>query len=224
MDPLALPDEPTDISEARLETALMALFRDRRGDAEFSALYEYAREDLARWIQSFLRAQREKRDVSELVQDTFVNVYRYAGGFRDEQPRSFKVWSRTIACNVMRRARNRRSEPSLQAWPEGLQEPADMGADPSQRIVECEDERALTRAWVILLHQYALAFEKLGARDRLALELIEVQELSYAEVCTRLGVRMSNMKMIMFRARRRMRAWMGAALERRGGTQKRAAG
>ena len=46
----------------------------------------------------------------------------------------------------------------------------------------------------------------------LALELIEVQGLSYAEASTRMRVGLSNMKMILFRARQRIRAAISSTL------------
>lgn len=58
---------------------------------------------------------------------------------------------------------------------------------------------------MILLLHYAAAWEKLSTRDRAALEMIEVQGLSYAEAGRRLKVGRSNMKMIMFRSRKRIR-------------------
>jgi DNA-directed RNA polymerase specialized sigma24 family protein len=79
-------------------------------------------------------------------------------------------------------------------------------------------------AWAILLLQYARAWEQLGPRDRLALELIEVQGCTYAEASARLGVGLSNMKMIMFRARRRIRAAIGGTLDAREAKVRRLAG
>jgi DNA-directed RNA polymerase specialized sigma24 family protein len=57
----------------------------------------------------------------------------------------------------------------------------------------------------------------------LALELVELEGLSYAEAGARLHVGISNMKMIMFRARRRLRAKIGAALDVRRATLERVA-
>jgi DNA-directed RNA polymerase specialized sigma24 family protein len=65
---------------------------------------------------------------------------------------------------------------------------------------------------IVLVH-YAEAYQQLSARDRQALDLIEVQGLSYASACRRLSVGLSNMKMILFRARRRIRARIAERLE-----------
>src|SRR5256885_710757 len=93
------PDEAPSDFECRMETALMATFRERREEAVFEALYELTRPSLLDWIGGLL-ALRRRGDPLEILQDTYVNIYRYAGSFRDEQPKSFRVWSRTIAGNL----------------------------------------------------------------------------------------------------------------------------
>jgi RNA polymerase sigma factor (sigma-70 family) len=146
----------------------------------------------------------------DFLQDTYVNIYRYAASFRDGHARSFRGWGRTIATNVVRRARMRR-RPAPQALPE-LAEPADTRPGPEGLVSGAEERRSLERAWLIVLLEYAAAFERLSARDRRALELVEVQGLSYAEATGLLGVGMSNLKMIIFRSRERIRDAIGAAL------------
>lgn len=210
----AAPGEPTEEFECRVETALMAGFRERREEGAFEALYEYTRAGLLEWISGLLRARR-RGDPLEILQDTYVNIYRYAASFRDEQPRSFRVWSRTIAGNLVRRQTRRTVETSLQSLPEGPFEPADAHHGPPGILALDEQRRSVLGAWMIVLSQYATAYRELCARDRLALDLVEVQGLSYVEAGARLHVGLSNMKMIMFRARRRLRARIGSALEAR---------
>ena len=60
-----------------------------------------------------------------------------------------------------------------------------------------------------------LATQVLGERDRAALHMVEVEGLTYAEAGRRLGVGRSNMKMIMFRSRKRIRAHIQRAMEGR---------
>jgi len=217
-----LPGESRELGRARLETGLMALFRDEREEAVFAALYEFAAADLASWIELLLSGTGRARgafDPAELVQDTLVNVYRYAAGFRDEHARSFRVWTHTIATNLLRRACSRRERNAWQILPEGASEPSDPHGSPTDELVQREDRRSVLAAWMIVLVHYADAYAELSPRDRQALDLIEVQGLSYATACGRLCVGLSNMKMILFRARRRIRARiaerLGAASARR---------
>ncbi|MBK7645178.1 MAG: RNA polymerase sigma factor [Planctomycetes bacterium] len=214
-----LPGETRELGRARLETALMALFRDGREEAAFAALYEFAHAELASWVELLLSGAGRMRgliDPAELVQDTLVNVYRYAESFRDEHARSFRVWTHTIATNLLRRSCIRRERTSLQALPEGVCEPRDPRGTPTEELVRGEDQRSVLAAWMIVLSQYAEAYEQLSPRDRQALDMIEVQGLSYAAACKRLSVGLSNMKMILFRARRRIRARIAERLESAG--------
>lgn len=224
VDPARRPDEDHDLHVARLETGLMALFRDQPDEQVFRSLHELASGPLRSWIAGLATGRAAALELEQLVQDTFVNVYRYASGFRDEQPRSFRVWSRTIASNVLRRARARRVRVEWQAMPIGPLEPGDLHADPHEHAVRDEEGRSLAAAWCILLSQYARAYQELGARDRRALELIEIEGVTYSEASAQLGVGLSNMKMILFRARRRIRASIGARFSAREVKARRLAG
>lgn len=212
-------DEAPEAFRDRIDTALMALWRDSGDQQVFDALYRHSRGRVFAWLRWLLRGDRQGLDPLELLQDTYVNVYSYGAGFRDETGASFRAWVRTIAGNVLRRAgrrRPRRSAPdvSLQAMPEGLQEPVDPARGPELRAVEREETSELGLAWVLLLGFYARAFESLSARDRRALVLVEVEGKTYAETCRILSVSSSNMKMIMLRARRRLQAHLARSLGR----------
>lgn len=210
-----LEGEIEETFEARMETALMALFRDFRGDREFEALYAYSAPVVLAMIGRGLRGQGRRFDANELCQDVFVNVYRYAGSFRDEHARSFRGWVSAIARNVIRRQLSNASSLSIHDLPEGVSEPADSRFGPSACASIEEERDSIARAWGTLLLHYLAAWEELSPRDREALHLIEVEGVSYAEACERLSVGMSNMKMIMFRARKRIRARIALAMELR---------
>lgn len=209
-------DEDGDRHAARIETALMALFRDERDEGSFQALYEASSPRLLTWIASLLGGRRREIDPLEVLQDAYVNIYRYAQSFRDEEVKSFRVWSRTIVGNLIRRSRMTSAVRSIDALPEGSAEPLDRRASPAESLAQAEATRLVARGWMIVLLQYAAAFAELGPRDRLALELVEVDGLSYAEAGRRLKVGMSNMKMIMFRSRRRIRDQIARRFESRG--------
>ena len=205
--------EELDIFEARLETALMAHFRDNRSEESFAALYAYAAPALLTSIARSLGSQGARLDPQEILQDVFVNIYRYAAGFRDEQPRSFRVWAGAIARNAARRKHSLRSRLSIHDLPDGVAEPVDPRRGPALSLTCEEERRTITGAWSLVMLYYLAAYEELSPRDRMALDLIEVQGLSYAEGCERLKVGMSNMKMIMFRARKRIRARIAQAMD-----------
>ena len=178
----------------------------------FEALYALTGPGVLQWIRGLLHQGIGHLDPLELLQDTFVNVYRYPGAFRDEHAGSFRVWVRTIAGNIVRRASGRRARLSFQELPEGLQEPADFTENPERRVEDDEEERLLSMGWILFLRLYALAWEQLSQRDRRTLHLVEVEGRSYEEAGRILGVGRSNMKMIVFRSRKRIARHMRAAL------------
>ena len=191
--------------DVRLETALMALFRDQRDEASYETLYRRSRRMMLAWIVYLLGRRGSGADPVELLQDTFINIYRYAGGFRDEGKNSFRSWARTIAANVVRRSARCRAV-SLETMPGGGLEIADGQCAPDQSVMVAEEQDDLKRAWLLLLLHYAQAYQQLSPRDRQAVHLVEVEGLSYSEAGQRLSVGRSNMKMIMFRSRKRLRA------------------
>jgi RNA polymerase sigma-70 factor, ECF subfamily len=216
--PTPAPGEALDAFRDRLDTALMALWRDTGDEAAFDALYSHARERILVWLRWLARGEPVRIDPSELLQDTFVNVYRYGASFRDDTASSFRVWVRTIAGNVLRRATTRgrlrrRGEISLEDLAQGPAEPAARSVAPHGRSIEVEEQRALGESWSIFLAHYARAYATLSPRDRCALHLVEVDGLSYSEACQRLRVSSSNMKMIMLRARRRLVSGMRRGME-----------
>jgi RNA polymerase sigma-70 factor (ECF subfamily) len=195
---------------ARIDTALMALYRDTGSREAFEALYRHARGPVLEWIQALLRRGSRRLDPADLVQDTFVNVYRYRASFRDEHPKSFRSWVRAIAANTLRRALESSSRVPLELQ-EGPGELVDRRR-PEGAAEQREELERLGRAWALFLAHYARAFDRLSPRDRRALHLVEVDGLSYAAAGAALAVSPSNMKMIMLRARCRLRRHMQAAM------------
>ncbi len=210
--PRRLEGEGDEGFENRIGTGLMALYRDTRSERVFEALYGFARPAVLLWIRGLLRRNRSRLDPAELLQDTFVNVYRYPSAFREDHAGSFRVWVRTIAGNIVRRACSSKRRVSFQELPEGLQEPEDLRESPVLSAEADEQQTILRSAWVIFLWHYSRSWSELAPRDKKALHLVEVEGLSYQEAGRLLKVGRSNMKMIVFRARlriaRRMRASM----------------
>lgn len=212
----ALPGESVRTRDERIDTALMALFRDTRQGQSFDALYSRTRGGVFSWVRRLLSQHHCGLDPLEVLQDTFVNVYQYSARFRDERPESFRVWVRTIASNALRRSRSQLPRRREQALGEHFREPIAQGSEPTRRMDEREDQRGLALTWLLFLQHYQHAFSQLAQRDRGALELVEVEGLSYAEAGARLAVGPSNMKMIMFRARQRLLARMQRSMGVRG--------
>lgn len=200
----AAPGDARFALENHLASQLMALFRDENDAEAFEALHAYTRSSVHDWILSLLRGSARTIDALEIMQDAYINVYKYSQSFRSDHDGSFRVWVRTIAGNLIRRAYSRRPTRRFEDMPEGLQEPADSRPGP-RALVELEEDRArLRRAFSLYLLHYRAAFELLSERDRRAMTLVEVDGFTYNAAGERLGVRASNMKMILFRARKRL--------------------
>ncbi|MDF1797788.1 MAG: sigma-70 family RNA polymerase sigma factor [Planctomycetota bacterium] len=192
------------VLENHLATELMSLFQATGDKEAFEALYAFARGSVHDWILGLLRGSNGSVDPLEVLQDTFINVYKYNQSFRPDHDGSFRVWVRTIAGNLIRRAYSRRPTRRFEDMPEGLQEPADPRPGPSHLVQGIEDRAGLRRAYLLMLLHYADAYEELSDRDRHAMDLVEVEGMSYREAGAVLEVRASNMKMILFRARKRL--------------------
>jgi RNA polymerase sigma factor (sigma-70 family) len=207
---LSLPDDPTlSGMHARIRFADNALRVHDNGSTNGTWLNGVRIDETGRLLGS---GDLLHLDPRELLQDTFVNVYRYPTAFREEHSGSFRVWVRTIAGNIVRRARGAERRISFQELPDGLQEPEDERENPFRRAVSIEQESLVQGAWVLFLCLYACAWRELGQRDRRTLHLVEVEGLSYQEAGRILAVGRSNMKMIVFRSRKRIARQMRAVL------------
>ncbi len=204
----SMDGETQEALENRLGTQLMALYRDTRSERSFEALYAVSETSVLRWIRRLLSRGNAHLDPVEMLQDTFVNVFRYPKSFRDDHVGSYRVWVRTIAGNIVRRARGRSQLHPVQALPEGAGEIADSCATPESNAQVGEQVRGLQGAWVLFLLHYSEAWKELRPRDQQALVLVEVEGRSYVEAGEILNVGRSNMKMIIFRARKRVAAAM----------------
>ncbi|QDV06306.1 ECF RNA polymerase sigma factor SigE [Planctomycetes bacterium Poly30] len=195
------------------ETSLMVAFQARRSTETFEALYRATAPGLLHWIEQLHLQGRLKGDPMDALQDTFVNVYRYAGSFRESAAGGFRAWARTIASNALRRARRRpRSLGVLFSELDEavLPDPEDRAAGPARMAESRENTLDLRKAYALMLLQYAQAYRTLKPRDQEALAMVEVEGLNYAQVGERLGVGRSNTKMIVFRARQRLRSRIAA--------------
>jgi RNA polymerase sigma-70 factor (ECF subfamily) len=214
MNYAAAPPAPSYVQLSReQETSLMTAFQESRTAEAFEALYRATAPGLLHWIESLYAQGRHVGDPLDAVQDTFVNVYRYAASFRPSATGGFRAWVRTIASNALRRARRRpRSLGVLfsELDETALPDPMDASSGPAAAAQSKEAIIDMRKAYALMLLQYAQAFESLKPRDQEALVMVEVEGLNYAEVGARLRVGPSNTKMIVFRARQRLRARMAA--------------
>lgn len=203
--PLGLAAAPA--GDAAVATALMDAYR-RTGDRQvFDCLADWVGPQLRARVRSRLRSLGALLDPNEVWQDAIVNIYRYPDRFLASRPGAFAAWSSTIVDNVIRRQLRctRRDSGMHVRDPELLATEADGSArEPSATAVEREELAATAGAFRLLLAAYLVSFRRLGERERFVLEMVEVRRMRYAELAMVLGIRAEALKMVVFRARKRV--------------------
>jgi RNA polymerase sigma factor (sigma-70 family) len=194
-------------ADAVLATALMDLFRCTGDPDVFECLAQWAAPQLLLRIRSRLRSLGVYHDPLEMLQDALVNIYRYPDRFLASRPGAFVAWSSTIVDNVIRRhlrLQRRRPEAGAHAAEALSDHPDRMVREPSQLAQDREECAAAMEAFSLLLQFYLAAFSMLSDRERFVLEMVEVRRMRYAELAKVLALRPEALKMVVFRARRRI--------------------
>ena len=211
--PLKSDDVAT--ANAALATALMDSFRKTRDPEAFDGLVRWAGPQLRARVRSRLRSLGAMLDPNEVWQDTIVNIYRYPDRFLAARPGAFAAWSSTIVDNAIRRhlRRSKRDLGITLRDPESLQEQPDTSMrEPSMEAENNEECRATAAAFGVVLQAYLVAFQRLGERERFVLQMVEVRRMRYAELAQILGIRPEALKMVVFRARKRIHEHLGRLL------------
>ena len=163
---------------------LAPLRRKRLEPAAFEELYREHAPDVYRYALALLANPADAEDVT---QTTFLNAYRAFE--RGERPRRPHNWLIAIAHNVCRmrwrQARARPREVALEEAPEAVA----PGPEPGRPGLD-EVLRALAR---------------LSFNQRAALVMRELEGRSYAEIAEVLGLSVSAVEALLFRARRALR-------------------
>jgi RNA polymerase sigma-70 factor, ECF subfamily len=151
----------------------------------------------APWLAARLRAVLPAADVEDVLQETFVGVWRGAARYRPDGIAGGWLWgiSRRQAAQYLRRA-----GPSALVLPAVLAADGQHAADPA--------EAALSRA---ALEGAAIALGPEGCPEREVWRLMYVEDRPVAEVAALLGVPVGTVKSRAHRARRLLRAALRSA-------------
>ncbi len=198
-----------------LDTALMQIFCSTGDTRAFEFLYEITSEPLMGWIRGRVRQIARRLDVREILQDTFINIYRYAKSFKGEGAYGFRRWARTIAANAMHRASRKRTL-VFSEWTDGIMQVPSPAGGPRGVVEARELGRELDKAYRLLLQVAPLAFARLSPRDRFVLHAVDQERSSYRDVEKELGLRSGALKMIVHRARIRLKSHLREALSCKG--------
>ena len=154
-------------------------------------------------------------DAPDVLQDTFLQVYRHLATFRGES--QFSTWLYRIATNVglmHRRARARRPAESLDVFlPRFDADGRHVHTPAALRIASRADELLDRQA---LAEKAQAAIERLPDLYREAFVLRDLEELSTADVAQVLGVEPATVRQRVHRARLMVRGYLSelAGVER----------
>jgi len=195
------------LSPDALATALMDMFRRTRSREAFDTLVELTRDQLLARVRTRVRFLGPCVDPHELLQDAYINIYSYPDKFDARRPGAFRAWSTTIVDNSVRRyLRKARTGPDVRLKPVEIlaQEADEAERGPDRMAIRGEEYRRNCRVFQLFLALYLQAFRDLSEREQFVLQMVEVKGLRYAQLSEVVGIRAEALKMVVFRARRRI--------------------
>jgi hypothetical protein len=83
-------------------------------------------------------------------------------------------------------------------------QPAERTARPDHGMIDREAGAECGRVYLTYLHLYLEFYSMLSPRERAAIHMVEVEEISYRDAADRLNIKLENLKMVIFRARRKI--------------------
>jgi RNA polymerase sigma factor (sigma-70 family) len=198
-----------------VSTRLMEVFRQRTNRGSFALLYELNSAHLLAQVASCLRRYGNRADPRDVLQEVFFNVYRYPHRFNAEREDAFRVWSAMIVRNtVLKHLRSQGRSGRMEIPFEDLgDQPEPEMRNPLAGAMDQESERECGRVYLTYLHLYLKFYSMLSARERSAIHLVEVEESSYRDAAEQLGIKLENLKMVIFRARRKIHRAMRRVFE-----------
>ena len=189
-----------------LSTQLMEAFRNTRGRKCFGFLYDLNCQHLLVQVTGRLRRYTSKADPRDVLQEVFFNIYRYPHRFNAEREDAFRVWSAMIVRNTILkhlRAQGRGGRTEV-PFEDLSDQPENRAMSPLSGAIESESRAACLSAYFLILDKYLKFYARLSPREQKALHRVEVGEVSYRETAEELGIKLENLKMVIFRARRKI--------------------
>ncbi len=189
-----------------VSTSLMDCYKNTGESAVFALLFEMNRGSFLQAIQAKLRRSFHHVDAQDVLQEVFLNIYRYPHRFHADRADAFRGWGHRIARNTLLKFLKGMSRLSqFRDLDEEVVQPEDVkGRRPDQAASEAESAVVVNHAYLMYLQLYLLHFGKLSPKEQRALTLVEVDGVSYRDSAADLGIRLENLKMVIFRGRRKI--------------------
>lgn len=153
---------------------------------------------------------RQPEDAEDLVQDTIVRAYRAFDEF--EPGTNFKAWVFRILTNLCINHHRRREHGPQQVAYEEVERDAETASSVHQSATALPSAALLEQ---VMDEEVEEAVGRLPVEFRSVVLLSDVQDLTYQEIATILGIPIGTVRSRLFRARRLLReALLDYALER----------
>ena len=146
-------------------------------------------------------------DAPDVLQETFLQVYRNLGSFRGES--QFRTWLYRIATNaglMLRRTRARRPAESLEDYLPRFDAQGFLAHTPAELQVVSRAEELLDRQFLADRARAAIARLPDSYRDPFVLR--DLEEMSTAEVANVLGLEPATVRQRVHRARLMLRGYL----------------
>jgi RNA polymerase sigma-70 factor (ECF subfamily) len=214
----AHPGDPEPSSQDRadwISTCLMDAYK-RTGDRRaFALLFELNQRSFLQAIQGRLRRGVVRFDAGDVLQEVFLNIYRYPHRFQADKADSFRNWGHRIVRNTLLKflkSQSRQAQRSVLTDDFGQRED-DRARSPDRAALDAESADLVDWAYLIYLTLYLAHFEQLTAKQQRALTLVELEGATYKQAAAELGIRLENLKMVIFRSRRKILRNLNQTLE-----------
>jgi len=204
---IELPPE-TAGREVLSDVLMVALSRTRDRDV-FEYLYRLNVDECTAYCAARLR-RAPQTDVDDIVGDTFLKIFRYAGAFSPTSVGGFIAWMVVIAESQIKETqrlqkRSRRPEGAVPEF-------TGRGAEPPTEAIARELMDNVDATHSLLLALCAAGLLTLPPKWRTAIELREGEGMTYDEIAARMGVGRSAAGMMIRRARVRILGLVRKAL------------
>ena len=190
----------------RLSTRLMEAYRVSSSSLAFGLLYELNQRVFSNVIAARLRKFYFALDPQDVLQEVFFNIYRYPHRFQADKDQAFRHWASMIIRNtVYKCTRERDRELSHETHVEEMESREDQRArNPLRAAIREESADICSRSYLLYLRMYLAAYHELSSREKRALHMVECEGQPYKAAAAELGIRLENLKMVIFRARKKI--------------------
>ncbi len=196
-----------------VSTTLMDAYKRTGDSATFALLFECNQAAFVIAIQGHLRRAHSHVDALDVLQEAFLNIYRYPHRFLPDRADAFRNWGHRIVRNTaLKFLRGEGRLSRQQSLDEEFQCEDQRARSPLRVASDHEGARIVDHAYVLYLTLYLLHFQRLSPREQRALTAVEVEGLHYRDIAAELDLRLENLKMVIFRGRQKIFRGMAETL------------